>query len=101
MSNGHLKEIHIASGDECGGNSINQSLVQEMIRNFGGPFIKEIEKNYPKVYFDVHREFEAAKKAFDQNSDDMSISLPTIFIEALCKAMHLESLQQILIKVHI
>ncbi|CAG2190269.1 unnamed protein product [Mytilus edulis] len=41
-------------------------------------------------------EFEAAKKAFDQNSDDMSISLPTIFIEALCKAMHLESLQQIL-----
>lgn len=96
LNNGHLKEIHIASGDECGGNSLNQSLVQEMIRNFGGPFIKEIEKNYPKVYFDVHREFEAAKKAFDLNSNDMSISLPTIFIEALCKAMHLESLQQIL-----
>ncbi|CAC5370764.1 Kinesin-like protein CIN8,Kinesin-like protein KIF16B,Kinesin-like protein KIN-12F,Kinesin-like protein Klp68D,Kinesin-like protein bimC,Kinesin-like protein KIF7,Kinesin-like protein KIN-14R,Kinesin-like protein Klp98A,Kinesin-like protein KIN-1,Kinesin-like protein KIN-14G,Kinesin-like protein 3,Kinesin-like protein KIF15-B,Kinesin-like protein KIF1B,Kinesin-like protein KIF19,Kinesin-like protein KIN-12A,Kinesin-like protein KIN-12E,Kinesin-like protein KIN-14D,Kinesin-like protein KIN-14F,Kinesin-like len=96
LSNGHLNEIHVASGDECGGNSLNQSLFPEMIRNFGGPFIKEIEKIYPKVYFDVHREFEAAKKASDLNSDEMSMSLPTIFIEALCKAMNLESLQQIL-----
>lgn len=97
LTNGYLKEIHHAAGDDCGGNSINQSLVLELVRNFGDPLIQMIEQQHPKEYFDIHREFEAAKKLFDPFEEtDMSLRLPRIFLDKICTAEKEKDFEQIL-----
>ena len=65
LPNGFLKEIHCSRGEDCGGNSINEALQKEIAKDFGGPFMHEIKTEHPTAYYDIHREFEAAKKTVD------------------------------------
>lgn len=81
-----MKEIHRSRGDDCGGDSINDALGIEMIKIFGGPVLIEIKNEHPTLFWEVHREFEAAKKTVDGlHDDDFSIRLPFHILNALFK----------------
>ena len=77
MANGFLKEIHRATGNDCGGGSINDALVRELAINCGESFLPQIKEKFPSIYYDVHREIEAVKKVFNPSlNDKMALTIP-------------------------
>ncbi|CAG2190458.1 unnamed protein product [Mytilus edulis] len=59
---GRLKELHRASGNDCGGTSVDGRFFQMLVKILGGPVMKKIKDEDPAAYLDLFREFEAVKR---------------------------------------
>ncbi|XP_063399971.1 heat shock 70 kDa protein 12A-like [Mytilus trossulus] len=98
LGKGFLCEIHHATGDDCGGHSVNTSLVEEFRKIFGKPLIDDVEKIHPLQFFNIHREFEAAKKVYDPlENSGMQMRIPYSFLKKLCQNMNQNDFEQMLL----
>ncbi|XP_076084481.1 heat shock 70 kDa protein 12B-like [Mytilus galloprovincialis] len=59
---GRLKELYRASGNDCGGTSVDGRFFQMLVKILGGPLMKKIKDEDPAAYLDLFREFEAVKR---------------------------------------
>ncbi|VDI77973.1 Hypothetical predicted protein [Mytilus galloprovincialis] len=97
LGNGFLREIHRPTGEDCGGNLINQSLVQELSQIVGNSFLKDVKRSYPKECFDIQRDFEAAMKCVDPFEENkISLRLPYVFLNIIRQEINQEQMKQIL-----
>jgi molecular chaperone DnaK (HSP70) len=81
-----LKELCRASGGDCGGTSIDNSLYQIFAKLVGEEVLITMKKLQPSAYLDLFREFEAIKRTVYTNEDDaVTISIPRNLLDTICK----------------
>ncbi|XP_071125270.1 heat shock 70 kDa protein 12A-like [Mytilus edulis] len=85
LSNGQLKELCRAAGNDCGGTSVDGQFFQMLVKIFGGPIMKKIKDKDPSAYLDLFREFETVKRTITPDKDSkVNITIPFVSLDAQC-----------------
>ncbi|XP_076086869.1 heat shock 70 kDa protein 12B-like [Mytilus galloprovincialis] len=83
---GMLKEVCQATGDACGGTSIDNEFFQLFVKIVGAPLMNSLSKNDPSAYLDLFREFEIVKRTINPNKKGkMNFTIPFVALDKLCK----------------
>ncbi|XP_071145053.1 heat shock 70 kDa protein 12A-like [Mytilus edulis] len=81
-----LKEVCQATGDACGGTSIDNEFFQLFVKIVGAPLMNSLSKNDPSAYLDLFREFEIVKRTINPNKKGkMNFTIPFVALDELCK----------------
>ncbi|CAC5419654.1 unnamed protein product [Mytilus coruscus] len=98
LSNGTLKELVKATGDDCGGTSVDNQYIQMFIKIFGRPFLNEFKDKFPESYLSLIRGFEATKRTIETSRESVyeNVAIPFAALDELCKAELKEDLRTIL-----
>jgi hypothetical protein len=93
-SNGQLKELCRATGNDCGSTSIDARFFKVLQEIVGEKLLSELKENYPLSYLDLVREFEVVKRTVGtENKQKFSIRIPRFSIEKICQEFERKSLQ--------
>ncbi|XP_076111534.1 heat shock 70 kDa protein 12A-like [Mytilus galloprovincialis] len=85
VSNGLLKELSSATGNNCGGTSVDERFLQMFVDIFGRPVINALKEEDPSVYLDLFLEFETVKRTIGPDTDSkVTISIPYVLINKCC-----------------
>ncbi|CAC5385496.1 unnamed protein product [Mytilus coruscus] len=86
QENEKLKELCQATGDACGGTSIDNEFFQLLVKLVGGPLMYSLSKDNPSAYLDLFREFETIKRTINPNkSGKVNFTIPFVAIDTLCQ----------------
>ncbi|XP_052083291.1 heat shock 70 kDa protein 12B-like isoform X3 [Mytilus californianus] len=86
QENEKLKELCQATGDACGGTSIDNEFFQLLVKIVGGPLMYSLSKDNPSAYLDLFREFETIKRTIYPNkSGKVNFTIPFVAIDTLCQ----------------
>lgn len=86
LTNGQLKELCRATGNDCGGTSVDGRFFQMLVKIFGGPVMKRIKDEDPSAYLDLFREFETVKRTITPEKETkVNITIPYASLDAQCK----------------
>ncbi|XP_076111559.1 heat shock 70 kDa protein 12A-like [Mytilus galloprovincialis] len=97
LANGQLKELCRATGNDCGGTSVDGRFFQMLVKIFGGPLMKKIKDEDPSAYLDLFREFETVKRTITPEKDTkVNITIPYASLDAQCKKVLGENLPDVL-----
>lgn len=97
MSNGQLKELCRAAGNDCGGTSVDGRFFQMLVKIFGGPLMKKIKDDDPSAYLDLFREFETVKRTITPEKDSkVNITIPYASLDTHCNNILGENLADVL-----
>ncbi|KAL4229976.1 hypothetical protein ACF0H5_010365 [Mactra antiquata] len=78
LANGKLRELHTANGGYWGGTLVDRAFVSSLRDVLGKETLKRFEEECLCDVFDLLKEFEAAKRAVQPNSNrDVKIRLPS------------------------
>lgn len=84
--NEKLKELCQATGDACGGTSIDNEFFQLLVKIVGAPLMYSLSKDNPSAYLDLFREFETIKRTINPNkSGKVNFTIPFVAIDTLCE----------------
>ncbi|CAC5371495.1 unnamed protein product [Mytilus coruscus] len=100
LTDGSLKELTRATGDECGGTSIDNQYIQLIVRIFGGPFYNEFKKQYPDSYLSLIRGFESTKRTIQTRieSEYQNFTIPYAALNKLCQSELSDDLEKVVTK---
>ncbi|CAC5391295.1 unnamed protein product [Mytilus coruscus] len=77
LHSGIIKEINKASGEGCGGRSVDAAFFRKLDDIFGKDLMKRLKLEKPKAFLDLHRHFEDLKRRVScENTDDDAIKFP-------------------------
>ncbi|XP_071141784.1 heat shock 70 kDa protein 12B-like [Mytilus edulis] len=94
---GRLKELHRASGNDCGGTSVDGRFFQMLVKILGGPVMKKIKDEDPAAYLDLFREFDAVKRTIVTGKEGkVNITIPYASLDANCREMLGEDLKAVI-----
>ncbi|VDI52481.1 Hypothetical predicted protein [Mytilus galloprovincialis] len=97
LSNGQLKELCRAAGNDCGGTSVDGRFFQMLVKIFGGPLMKKIKDDDPSAYLDLFREFETVKRTITPEKDSkVNITIPYASLDTHCNNILGENLADVL-----
>ncbi|CAG2233546.1 unnamed protein product [Mytilus edulis] len=97
QKNGHLKELHRASGNDCGGISVDGRFFQMLVKILGGPLMKKIKDEDPAAYLDLFREFEAVKRTIVNGKEGkVNITIPYASLDNNCRKILGEDLKAVI-----
>ncbi|XP_052083292.1 heat shock 70 kDa protein 12B-like isoform X4 [Mytilus californianus] len=86
LEDGKLEELCQATGDACGGTSIDNEFLQLMVKIVGAPLMNSLAKNDPVAYLDLFREFETVKrKTKPTQSAKINFTVPFVALNTLCE----------------
>ncbi|XP_076112735.1 heat shock 70 kDa protein 12B-like [Mytilus galloprovincialis] len=81
-----LKELCKASGDACGGTSVDNAFSQTFVKILGGPVMRILQKEYTSSYMDLFREFETLKRTIkNSTSGKVNFTVPYVVLDQICK----------------
>lgn len=81
-----LKELCKASGDACGGTSVDNAFYQTFVKILGGPVMNTIRKKFTSAYMDLFREFETVKRNVKSSSTGkINLTVPFVVLDQVCK----------------
>ncbi|CAC5378423.1 unnamed protein product [Mytilus coruscus] len=81
-----LKELCKASGDACGGTSVDNAFYQIFVNIFGVLVMNLLKKKYTSSYMDLFREFETVKRNIKTNtSGKVNFTIPYVVLDQICK----------------
>lgn len=84
--NGQLKEMYQASGNECGGTSVDKRFYELFIKILGEPIMTKLTKEDPTAHLDLFREFETVKRTISPSkTGKINITIPYASLDAICK----------------
>ncbi|XP_052081952.1 heat shock 70 kDa protein 12A-like isoform X3 [Mytilus californianus] len=85
VSNEHLKELSSATGNNCGGTSVDERFLQIFVDIFGRPLMNALKEEDSSSYLDLFLEFETVKRIIepDKNSK-ITICIPYPSINSCC-----------------
>ncbi|CAC5396426.1 unnamed protein product [Mytilus coruscus] len=69
VSNEHLKELSSATGNNCGGTSVDERFLQMFVDIFGRPLMNALKEEDPSAYLDLFLEFETVKRTIDPDKN--------------------------------
>lgn len=96
LPDGTLKELCKASGNNCGGTSIDNRLIQVFVDIFGQNVISRLKLEMPDSYLDLIRRFENVKRNLHPEKKGLvNISIPNIALHDLCKSEFGKSIDDI------
>ncbi|XP_071120953.1 heat shock 70 kDa protein 12A-like [Mytilus edulis] len=86
LENGHLKELHHASGNDCGGTSVDRSYLQIFEEIMGAKTVTKLQKEDPLTFLDLCREFEVLKRTINPSKEDrVNITIPIVGLNEICE----------------
>ncbi|XP_076088281.1 heat shock 70 kDa protein 12B-like [Mytilus galloprovincialis] len=84
-----LKEKHRATGNNCGGTSVDNRFFILLENIFGKSLMESLKKENPLAYLDLERSFEAAKRNIDPNNKGkVTMTIPFTTLDKLCKKIN-------------
>ncbi|CAC5405254.1 unnamed protein product [Mytilus coruscus] len=87
LPNGTLKEVPKASGNGCGGTSVDDEFIQMFHRIFGGPLLNSLKSENPEAYLYLLRSIENVKRTFQPaQSRKVNLTIPYGTLDELCKS---------------
>ncbi|XP_071139076.1 heat shock 70 kDa protein 12A-like [Mytilus edulis] len=87
IPNGTLKEVTKASGNECGGTSIDDAFIQLFVRIFGGPLLNSMKSESPESYLYLLRSIENVKRTFQPTQTrKVNLTIPYASLDDLCQS---------------
>ena len=93
-SNDQLKELCRATGNDCGGTSIDARFFKLLQEIAGEKVISEFKEKNPLSYLDLVREFEVVKRTVrTENKTKVNLTIPFVAIDGKCKDFGGKSLQ--------
>ncbi|XP_063446045.1 heat shock 70 kDa protein 12A-like isoform X1 [Mytilus trossulus] len=85
VSNEHLKELSSATGNNCGGTSVDERFLQMFVDIFGRPVMNSLKEEDPSAYLDLFHEFETVKRVIGPDKDKkVNIGIPYVSINKCC-----------------
>ncbi|CAC5404260.1 unnamed protein product [Mytilus coruscus] len=97
LSNGGLEELKHATGNDCGGTSVDGYFFQILTQIIGGPTIKIFQNEDPEGYLDLFREFEVVKRTIHPSkTGKVNLSIPYVSLNEKCKTHLGEALPDVL-----
>ncbi|CAC5380032.1 unnamed protein product [Mytilus coruscus] len=85
VSNEHLKELSSATGNSCGGTSVDERFLQMFVDIFGRQLMNALKEEDPSAYLDLFLEFETVKRIIGPDRDSkVNISIPYVSINKCC-----------------
>ncbi|CAC5405247.1 unnamed protein product [Mytilus coruscus] len=93
---GTLKEVTKASGNGCGGTSIDDEFIQLFDRMFGESFVKSLKSEFPESYLFLLRNIENIKKVFQPEQIGMVNLRFPYALRNLCKSHCGKSIEQVI-----
>ncbi|CAC5404261.1 unnamed protein product [Mytilus coruscus] len=97
LSNGGLEELKHATGNDCGGTSVDGHFFQILTQIVGGPLIKIFQEEDPEGYLDLFREFEVVKRTIHPSkTGKVNLSIPFVSLTEKCKIHLGEALPDVL-----
>lgn len=96
LSNGGLEELKHATGNDCGGTSVDGHFFQILTQIIGGPLIKIFQEEDPEGYLDLFREFEVVKRTIHTSkTGKVNFSIPFVSLNEKCKTHLGETLPEV------
>lgn len=95
-----MKELTRATGDECGGTSIDNQYIQLVVRIFGGLFLNKFKNQYPDSYLTLIRGFESTKRTIQTRIDSeyQNFTIPYAALYKLCQSELSDNLEGVIKK---
>lgn len=90
-----LKEKHRATGNNCGGTSVDNRFLNLLEKICGKQMMGSLKKEYPLAFLDLERGFEAAKRNIDANKEKVTMTIPLSTLDRLCKKIHKKDLEEL------
>ncbi|XP_076111510.1 heat shock 70 kDa protein 12A-like [Mytilus galloprovincialis] len=85
VSNENLKELCSATGNNCGGTSVDERFLQMFVDIFGRPVMNSLKEEDPSSYLDLFRDFETVKRIIEPDRNTkVTISIPYPSINKCC-----------------
>ncbi|VDI02851.1 Hypothetical predicted protein [Mytilus galloprovincialis] len=96
LPDGTLKELSKASGNNCGGTSVDKEFIQMMADIFGQQVIDKLKQESPDSYLSLIRCFENVKRTITPNKSGLvNVSIPNIVLDNFCKSEYLKSIEEV------
>ncbi|CAC5405258.1 unnamed protein product [Mytilus coruscus] len=87
IPNGTLKEVTKASGNGCGGTSVDDEFIQLFVRIFGGPIMNSLKSESPESYLYLLRSIENVKRVFQPTQTrKVNFTIPYATLDDLCQS---------------
>ncbi|CAC5405256.1 unnamed protein product [Mytilus coruscus] len=87
IPNGTLKEVTKASGNGCGGTSVDDAFIQLFVRIFGGPLLNSMKSDSPESYLYLMRSIEQVKRTFQPTQTrKVNLTIPYATLDDLCQS---------------
>lgn len=84
-----ITELCKATGDDCGGTSVDKEFLQILYDVVGKDLIDKMKKEDVESYLDLCRAFESAKRTVHLNKlPKVNITIPFVTLDGLCKTRH-------------
>lgn len=89
QEDGTLKELSKASGNDCGGTSVDRKFIQIFSDIFGTTVMDKMEREMPEDYLSLVRCFENVKRTLlPEKTGYVNVTIPNIALDKLCKSEH-------------
>ncbi|CAC5380207.1 unnamed protein product [Mytilus coruscus] len=86
VSNENLKELCSATGNDCGGTSVDERFFQMFVDMLGRPLMNALKEEEPSSYLDLFREFETVKRVIEPGkTTKVNINIPYASLDKCCK----------------
>ncbi|VDI82896.1 Hypothetical predicted protein [Mytilus galloprovincialis] len=87
-----LKQLCRATGNDCGGNAVNEKFLQMFDEIFGNTVMKSLKEKLPGEYLDLVRDFEYKKRTVKYR-EKVTIRIPNQYLNAHCIAAYSKDLK--------
>lgn len=93
-ANGQLIEKHRATGNDCGGTSVDKRFFKILEDIVGESTLKSLRENDPLAYLDIEREFEAVKRTVEtKKKGKVNMTIPVVSLDKVCRKDHNKDFQ--------
>ncbi|CAG2195876.1 unnamed protein product [Mytilus edulis] len=97
IPNGTLKEVTKASGNGCGGTSVDDAFIQLFVRIFGRPLLNSLKSESPESYLYLLRSIENVKRTFQPTQNrKVNLTIPYATLDDLCQSNLGETIKNVL-----
>ncbi|VDI20359.1 Hypothetical predicted protein, partial [Mytilus galloprovincialis] len=96
-ANGTLKEVVKASGNCCGGTSIDDKFIEMFVCIFGRPIMDSLKSEFPDSYLYLLRSIENVKRVYQTSQTrKVNITIPRSTLDDLCQSYLGESITTVI-----
>lgn len=86
LHDGTLKELTKASGNHCGGTSVDSKYIDMLTQILGEPVIKSMKEKHPDFYLTMVRSFESVKRIIEpKTSGFVNLSITYASLNSVCQ----------------
>lgn len=95
-ANGQLIEKHRATGNDCGGTSVDTRFFKMFAEIVGDQMMRSLKEEDPLAYMDIEREFEAIKRTVvTDKKGKVNMTIPVVALNKKCQLFHKKDFEEL------